>query len=946
MSGTSYRVGDCVYVQNEDASNPFDSEECDIARIVKCYDNGEKKDNRRAIVKWYSRITVVNMRERRRVSHGIPETVSGLEVVREERCFDIDVDIESMFGLCCVEEVLCSTDPFSVSKGVNCAGRLYVCRFAYGGKPPKLFPIESNEDIYHISHRSSLSSRSIATDLTNIENETASPSQHRKKSSKVYGKENARTPLRDVQAKDETPEKAPKGNNSNASRTLKRQLSDSVEPENAEVKRIKMSAQKEGKDLGMKSPANKSQDLIERVTNSGRVLKVACYKLFGNGEMDRNGVLTSPKVKSVPTPSKYTPKKLFISSPTKPSPAPSSASKNEALDVQKSPSEKIESIKKIGNIRGLKDTEITDLLGSESESELSDMDDNEIDSDSDAKQISDKITSEQHGKKAIEIIKANEKSSSVIKENKNNQKTENKTLLYKCRECKQAFVSSEERENHKENDCNAEEDYASKTPKTHPRVVNLIVGDTPEGKSPSGRRRRDKSYKCLDCGLSFKSKQERDDHEVEHDDDFKSLPVTPSRKDKTMRTPKSSKKSAVKPNMPERDKPVDCPRTPLEQARAKLHVSAVPDSLPCREDEFQQIYSFVEGKLYDGTGGCMYISGVPGTGKTATVKEVVKILQDASEEGDLPSFSFLEVNAMRLTEPHQLWVQVWKGLTGNKVTAEHASSLLEKRFSTAAARRETTLLLVDELDLLWTRKQDVMYNLFDWPCRPGSKLIVVAIANTMDLPERIMMNRVSSRLGLTRMTFQPYTHKQLQEIVLSRLLGIDAFDPDAVQLVARKVAAVSGDARRALDICRRATEIAENEKLSGTPMKSPFKRKALVGMMQVDAALKEMFSSPKISAIRNCSVMEQFVLRGIVAEFTRTGLEEAVFGRVLDQYNSLCRFEGLEPLTCTAVMKTVNHLSSYRLVLTEHSRQDLNLRLRLNISMDDVNYALQGASNN
>ena len=53
-----------------------------------------------------------------------------------------------------------------------------------------------------------------------------------------------------------------------------------------------------------------------------------------------------------------------------------------------------------------------------------------------------------------------------------------------------------------------------------------------------------------------------------------------------------------------------------------------------------------------------YISGVPGTGKTATVKEVVRILQDSSQEGDLPSFTFLEVNAMRLTEPHQFWVQV------------------------------------------------------------------------------------------------------------------------------------------------------------------------------------------------------------------------------------------------------------------------------------------------
>lgn len=55
---------------------------------------------------------------------------------------------------------------------------------------------------------------------------------------------------------------------------------------------------------------------------------------------------------------------------------------------------------------------------------------------------------------------------------------------------------------------------------------------------------------------------------------------------------------------------------------------------------------------------CRYISGVPGTGKTATVREVVRLLQECSQGGDLPGFTYLEVNAMRLTEPHQLWVQV------------------------------------------------------------------------------------------------------------------------------------------------------------------------------------------------------------------------------------------------------------------------------------------------
>lgn len=36
-------------------------------------------------------------------------------------------------------------------------------------------------------------------------------------------------------------------------------------------------------------------------------------------------------------------------------------------------------------------------------------------------------------------------------------------------------------------------------------------------------------------------------------------------------------------------------------------------------------------------------------------------------------------------------------LTGQKATADHAAALLEKRFSNPAPRKETTVLLVDEV---------------------------------------------------------------------------------------------------------------------------------------------------------------------------------------------------------------------------------------------------------
>lgn len=62
-----------------------------------------------------------------------------------------------------------------------------------------------------------------------------------------------------------------------------------------------------------------------------------------------------------------------------------------------------------------------------------------------------------------------------------------------------------------------------------------------------------------------------------------------------------------------------------------------------------------------------------------------------------------------------------------------------------------SVVLMDELDLLVTAKQTVMYNFFEWPNWLHSRLIVVAVANTMDLPERMLSNKVSSRLGELRL---------------------------------------------------------------------------------------------------------------------------------------------------------------------------------------------------
>lgn len=72
---------------------------------------------------------------------------------------------------------------------------------------------------------------------------------------------------------------------------------------------------------------------------------------------------------------------------------------------------------------------------------------------------------------------------------------------------------------------------------------------------------------------------------------------------KTPRSSLSIKYNNLTPYMERRATLLVKPSTPLQQSRSKLHVSVVPKSLPCREEEFNNIFTFLEGKLMDKCGG-------------------------------------------------------------------------------------------------------------------------------------------------------------------------------------------------------------------------------------------------------------------------------------------------------------------------------------------------------
>lgn len=99
----------------------------------------------------------------------------------------------------------------------------------------------------------------------------------------------------------------------------------------------------------------------------------------------------------------------------------------------------------------------------------------------------------------------------------------------------------------------------------------------------------------IDKGLSRKTNQKNDDA------------IESSVVQNGLSTPKvyraSLKHGALTPSMKMRTDMLAKPVTPLQEIRTRLHVSVVPKSLPCREQEFNNIYSFLESKLMDNSGG-------------------------------------------------------------------------------------------------------------------------------------------------------------------------------------------------------------------------------------------------------------------------------------------------------------------------------------------------------
>ncbi|XP_051013792.1 cell division control protein 6 homolog [Acomys russatus] len=393
--------------------------------------------------------------------------------------------------------------------------------------------------------------------------------------------------------------------------------------------------------------------------------------------------------------------------------------------------------------------------------------------------------------------------------------------------------------------------------------------------------------------------------------------------------------------------------TCYQQAKLVLN-TAVPDRLPAREQEMTVIREFLKEHICGKKAGSLYLSGAPGTGKTACLS---RILQDFKKE--VKGFQTIMLNCMSLRSAQAVFPAIAQEIGQEEMCRPAGKDLMRKLEKRMTAEKGPMIVLVlDEMDQLDSKGQDVLYTLFEWPWLSNSRLVLIGIANTLDLTDRILPRLEAREKCKPRLlNFPPYTRNQIATILQDRLNEVSSdqvLDSAAIQFCARKVSAVSGDIRKALDVCRRAIEIVESDVKSQTILRplsecqSPSeslvpKRVSLAHISQVISevdANKVALSQEKTQG--SLPLQQKILICSLLLLTRRLKIKEVTLGKLYEAYGSICRKQQVAAVDQSECLSLSGLLESRGILGLKKNKESRLTKVSLKIEEKEIEHVLRG----
>ncbi len=270
-------------------------------------------------------------------------------------------------------------------------------------------------------------------------------------------------------------------------------------------------------------------------------------------------------------------------------------------------------------------------------------------------------------------------------------------------------------------------------------------------------------------------------------------------------------------------------------------------------------------------------------------------------EGQIDQLAQVLVPALRGDRPSNVLIY---GLTGTGKTAavDRVYQLLLEKLDD---RKRVVILALDEIDRIVAKNgDDFLYQLTKVnEDLQRSCLSLIGISNELKFTE-YLDPRVRSRLGDEKMVFPPYNAEELG-VILSQRAGIafsdGAIGPEALSLIAALAAQEHGDARRALDLLRVSGEIAERV------------GDERIGIDHVMKAKNKLELDTVIEAVKSLPTQSKLVLLSAILN-EEVGNARLTTGELYGTYRDLCRKTGLAALTQRRVTDLISELDMLGLV--------------------------------
>ncbi|XP_052234424.1 cell division control protein 6 homolog [Dreissena polymorpha] len=415
---------------------------------------------------------------------------------------------------------------------------------------------------------------------------------------------------------------------------------------------------------------------------------------------------------------------------------------------------------------------------------------------------------------------------------------------------------------------------------------------------------------------------------------------------------KSPRKSLVAALSPKKSPSLKISRPNCEayhQAKQVFH-TAKPERLIGRDTEMTEIRSFLKGHMTKKTAGSLYISGAPGTGKTAVLTHIIDELKGSH------SCKSVYLNCMTLDNSATVFGKLYTDITGkNMPTAKERLRAVEKVLTSDGP---SVVLILDEIDQLDSKNQEVLYTIFEWPSLPKSRLILVGIANALDLTDRVLP-RLQARPNCCPklLNFAPYTKEQISAILKDRIkdLDEDLMDAVAIQFCARKISAVAGDMRKALDVCRRAVEMVETSVRSQavlspppangskSPRKlSPPKVPQKIGVAHINNVLSMVYGSGAAAQQQETIPLQQkLVVCSLLLLLKQGKVKEVTTGKLHDVYCKICKNRQMAAVDQSEFQGAITLLEARGMIGVKKGKETRLNKIALKLDEKELEHTLQ-----